>query len=222
MAMDGVFNNLTPGSSYFDPEHMSFGDGGEGRMRTENEMHATYTATRDEFARVRHLNLSEGHPHLHGGHRTVEDIKNDLDTGHRIMGNGKAPHNRMLGKLNAWHYENAHQHNFLHQDALEAGYAANAHIYMGREAKAKREAGYAADKQARDAKEAANPTNLWDPKTYVDPEDSFDWSGEKEAATKAAAAKSLWDDSGMDDEPAAPKAAPKKSKGLLGKLRKKG
>lgn len=221
--MDGVFNNLTPGSSYWDPEHMSFGDNGASAYRSGLEMSASYRKGRDEFARVRHLNLSAGHPHLHGGHRTVEDIKNDLDTGHKIMNaNGKPAEQRMIGKLSAWHGDNAHRVDSLHHEALEAGYAANSHIYMAREAKAKREAGYAVDREARAAKEKANPTTLWDPKTEVDPNDSFDWSGEKEKASNAAAARSLWDDSGMD-EPSAPAAAPaKKSKGLLGKLRKKG
>lgn len=208
MPMDGVFNDLTPGSSYWDPEHMSFGDGGESKLRVARENGDRYRTGRDEFARVRHLNLRDGHPHLHGGHRTVEDIKNDLDTGHRIMGNGQHAEHRMLGRTSAWDPQNEHRVRWLHEDALEAGYAANSHIYAAREAKAKREAERPAPTQT---------VNLWDTK----PDDSFDWSGEKEAATKAAAAKSIWDDSGMDDAPA-PKAAPKKSKGLLGKLRKKG
>ena len=170
MAMDGVFNDLTPGSSYWDPEHMSFGDGGESKLRVARENADRYRAGRDEFARVRHLNLSAGHPHLHGGHRTAEDIKNDLDTGHRIIGNGKHAEHRMLGKTSAWDPDNAHRVRWLHEDALEAGYAANSHIYMGREAKAKREAERAsAPKQPE--------KSLCD--TEPDSSDSYDWSGEK-------------------------------------------
>jgi hypothetical protein len=153
MAMDGVFNNLTPGSSYWDPEHMSFGDGGEGKLRVARENGDRYHAGRDEFARVHHLNLSAGHPQLHGGHRTAEDIKNDLDAGHKIMGNGQHAVNRMLGKTSAWDPQNEHRVKGLHQDALEAGYAANSHIYSAREAKAKREAERPAPTQTR---------SLWD------------------------------------------------------------
>jgi hypothetical protein len=113
------------------------------------ELGGKYNTTRDEHARVHLLNLKAGHPQLHDGHRTIDDVKNDLDTGHKLMGNGKSPQERTLAnKLSAWEPTNAHRVDGLHREALEAGYAANSHIYMDRQMRA----GWAKEAQESRAK----------------------------------------------------------------------
>ena len=140
------FNRLAKGSSYWDPEHMSYENNEVEKYQYAQELGGKYTTTRDEHARVHLLNLKDGHPHLHDGHRTIDDIKNDLDTGHKLMGNGKSPQERTLAnKLSAWHPQNSHRVDSLHREALEAGYAANSHIYMDRQMKA----GWAKEAQER-------------------------------------------------------------------------
>lgn len=219
MAVDGIFNNLTPGSSYWDPEHMSFGDNGASKYQHHLAQNDKYTQSRNAFAAQQHFNTGYGkpdHPQLHGGHRTVEDFQNDLDTGHRILGGGGHPAlrtNKQGHNIFDLHPDEVSRH---HSAALTAGYEANSHIYMGRQADAKR----AADREAYFAGKPKQSYDIWGDNATAaksSKDDSFTQRSEKYSnpwETKPDTSKVLFPDS-------KPEAAPQKRGGILGRLRKK-
>jgi hypothetical protein len=222
MAND-VWNGLTSGSSYWDPEHMSFGDNGEGKYRRHVEQNDKYTQSRNAFAAQKHFNTGYGspdHPQLHGGHRTVEDFQNDLDTGHKILGGGGHPAlrtNKQGHNIFDLHADEVHRH---HSAALEAGYAANSHIYMGRQADAKR----ASEREAYFANRPSKVHDIWGEnveKAKASTDNSFAQRSAKSSnpwETKPDTSKELFPDSKPSPSPA---ATPQKRGGLIGRLRKK-
>lgn len=106
---------------------------------TRQLRHDDYTKSRNAFAAQHMRTLGDSHPHLHGGHRTVEDVHSDLDAGHRILSGGSDSYSTR----SSWG-DNRQDHTQRHNNALEVGYAANAHTYIQRQSDAKRAADAAA------------------------------------------------------------------------------
>ena len=118
---------------FLDP---SMTQGGTIQARNEHDakmqsLHNDYTKSRNAFADQHMRRLGDTHPQLHGGHRTIEDVHNDLDTGNKILhgGNPEFKTHRM------WSDERK-DHSQTHEHALEVGYAANAHKYYQRQSNA--------------------------------------------------------------------------------------
>ena len=115
----------------------SMTQGGTIQSRNEHDakmqlLHDDYTKSRNAFAEQHMRRLGETHPQLHGGHRTIEDVHSDLDTGNKILFGG----NQNFKTHSKWG-DNRVDHGQIHGEALDVGYAANAHKYIQRQYDAK-------------------------------------------------------------------------------------
>jgi hypothetical protein len=105
-----------------------------------------YTASKSEFAKNYMNNLSATHPERHGGLRTLADVHNDLDAGHKMMasnwgGRSISERTSRTGRgagASIFHPLNSFQAQGQHEKAMQLGYAANSHTYMNRQANASR------------------------------------------------------------------------------------